>query len=106
MCAFAGTWSELTARQDATMTLRERNRKLRNSLKVRLRMAKSSNGFRGRTHLCCCASLSFLLLLFACAVFFPSRKGVQAADSPQSPIHFSFQPISFLLDSCESPQRH
>ena len=54
----------------------------------------------------CCAYLSFILLLFAGAVFFPSRKRVHAADPPQSPIHFSFQPISFSLDSCESPQRH
>ena len=69
-------------------------------------MAKSSDCFRGRTHLRCCAFSSILLLLFACAVFFPSRKRVQAADPPQSPIHFSFQPIAFSLDSCESPQRH
>src|SRR5215469_1871576 len=106
MCAFAGILSGLTARQDVTMTLRERNRKLRDSLKVRLPMAKSSNCLRGRTHLHCCPYLSILLLLFACAVFFRSRKRVQAAEPPKSPIHFSFQPIAFLLDSCESPQRH
>jgi hypothetical protein len=28
------------------------------------------------------------------------------AQTPASPIHFSFQPIDFTLDSCETPERH
>ena len=33
-------------------------------------------------------------------------KGTSSMASEASPIHFSFHPIAFSLDSCETPQRH
>jgi hypothetical protein len=50
---------------------------------------------------------SGMALLFCAAILFslPSQR-VHAAEAPKAAIHFNFQPISFSLDSSESPQRH
>jgi len=45
-------------------------------------------------------------LLCAAALLCLPRQRVQAAEPPKGPIHFTFQPIPFSLDSCESPERH
>ena len=51
----------------------------------------------------CCG----MALLFCAAILFSaSRPRLHAADAPKAPIHFTFEPIPFSLDSSESPQRH
>jgi len=50
--------------------------------------------------------LSCVPLLLLCSAALLTRPRVHAADSPKPPIHFSFQPIAFSLDSSESSQRH
>ncbi len=48
---------------------------------------------------------SFLLL----ALLAPAQQPVDklaASPTPESPIHFEYQPIDFQLDSCETPIRH
>ena len=47
-----------------------------------------------------------LLLVCAAALLSLSRQRAAAAELPKAPIHFTFQPIAFSLDSCESPERH
>ena len=46
-------------------------------------------------------------VVLSCAVAVPAvlRRDARAADA-QSPIHFTFRPLPFSLDSSESPQRH
>jgi enediyne biosynthesis protein E4 len=47
----------------------------------------------------------FVLLCGALVLVFP-RPRVSSAESPPAAIHFTFRPIAFSLDSCETPQRH
>ena len=47
-----------------------------------------------------------VLLLCGAALLCLPRQRARAAEPPKAPIHFSFQPIPFSLDSCESPERH
>lgn len=47
-----------------------------------------------------------VLVLCAAALLWWPRQRVRAAEQPKAPIHFTFQPIPFSLDSCESPERH
>ena len=48
----------------------------------------------------------FLLLLSAGILFSLSRQPVHAGEPAKAPIHFTFRPIAFSLDSSESRQRH
>lgn len=54
------------------------------------------------------ATLCWGMALLCCAamLFSVSYQRVHAGEAPKPAIHFIFQPISFSLDSSESPQRH
>ncbi len=48
----------------------------------------------------------FYGLLAMCAVTGFKLRSVRSQEPAKAPIHFSFQPIAFSLDSCETSQRH
>ncbi len=48
----------------------------------------------------------FCALLAICAATGLDLPPVRSQELAKAPIHFSFQPIPFSLDSCETPQRH
>jgi enediyne biosynthesis protein E4 len=49
-------------------------------------------------------NLSFLTLSWMCPVFLAGGKAASEDKFPS--IHFQFQPIPFILDSCETPEKH
>ena len=48
---------------------------------------------------------AFALLGIVVVLSFPTQHA-QGGEAAKSPIHFTFRPISFSLDSCETPERH
>jgi hypothetical protein len=50
--------------------------------------------------------IAFVALLAVCAATGLSLPAVRSEGLGKAAIHFSFQPIAFSLDSCETPQRH
>jgi len=50
--------------------------------------------------------VAFCALLAMCAATGLHLRAVRSQEPAKAPIHFSFRPIAFSLDSCETPQRH
>lgn len=60
----------------------------------------------GRHRLSRCTAHIAIIVVASAALLALRTKGKSSKDSEVSPIHFSFRPIAFSLDSCETPQKH